>query len=32
VALVRPLTVGILAQGAAFALAFPLGFAPSGWS
>jgi hypothetical protein len=30
VALVRPLTVGILAQGAAFALAFPLGFATVG--
>jgi hypothetical protein len=29
-ALVRPLTLGILAQGAAFALAFPLGFATVG--
>jgi hypothetical protein len=29
-ALVRPLTIGMLAQGAAFALAFPLGFATVG--
>jgi hypothetical protein len=30
VALTRPLTLGILAEGAAFALAFPLGFATVG--
>jgi hypothetical protein len=30
VALVRPLTLGILAEGAAYALAFPLGFATVG--
>ena len=29
-ALIRPLTLGILAEGAAFALAFPLGFATVG--
>jgi len=29
-ALTRPLTLGVLAQGAAFALAFPLGFASIG--
>jgi hypothetical protein len=29
-ALVRPLTLGVLAEGAAFALAFPLGFATIG--
>ena len=29
-ALIRPLTLGVLAEGAAFALAFPLGFATTG--
>ena len=29
-ALTRPLTIGVLAEGAAFALAFPLGFATVG--
>jgi hypothetical protein len=31
-AVTRPLTIGVLADGAAYALAFPLGYATIGWS
>jgi hypothetical protein len=30
-AVTRPLTIGVLANGAAYALVFPSGMRPSGW-